>query len=355
MGASEAGSAARGHNDGRSHARRVHLVGSIPLADAESVFRTVGAELGEHVRRIPDGETGARSRWNSWTAPTYERTRGLELVPPPPGSYTPWSQARLVIDPDELVLERIGFADAALASYEVFAALTAEGAIPADTRFQVCLPSPIAPMTVLIEEGSRAAVEPAHLRQLHSEIGEIVAAIPHDRLAIQWDVCQGVGIWEGFYPAYFEDPEAGVVDRLRGCAEVIPKDVEVGFHLCYGDFQHKHFMNPTDLGVATAMINRLTAACERTIDWFHVPVPIERDDVAYFAPLEALALTPKTELYIGLVHFADGIDGAKRRIASAQRYVPEFGVATECGFGRRPPETIEALLALHADVAALGA
>ena len=111
--------------------RRVHLVGSIPLADSESVFRSVAAALGEHVQRIPDGETGKRSRWNSWTAPTYERTRGLELVPPPPGSYTPWPQARLVIDPDELVLERIGFADAALDSYAKFATLKAEGVIPA--------------------------------------------------------------------------------------------------------------------------------------------------------------------------------------------------------------------------------
>jgi hypothetical protein len=352
MEASE-GSATQSVGPAAAHTRRVHLVGSIPLADAESVFRAVGATLGEHVQRIPDGETGPRSRWNSWTAPTYQRTRGLELVPPPPGSYTPWSQARLVIDPEALVLERIGFADAALASYAVFEALAAEGAIEAQTRFQVCLPSPIAPMTVLIEEGSRAAVEPAHLRQLHSEIGEILAGIPHDRLAIQWDVCQDVGIWEGFYPAYFEDPKTGVIDRLRDCAEIVPADVEVGFHLCYGDFQHRHFMNPTDLGVVTEMINRLDAACERTIDWFHVPVPIERDDGAYFAPLEALALTPETELYIGLIHFADGVEGARRRIAGARRHVSDFGVATECGFGRRAPETIEPLLALHADVAAL--
>lgn len=353
MGASEAVSAAPSQESERSHARRVHLVGSIPLADSESVFRSVGAALGEHLQRIPDGETGARSRWNSWTAPTYERTRGLELVPPPPGSYTPWSQARLVIDPDDLVLERIGFADAALASYEVFSTLAAEGAIPAQARLQVCLPSPIAPMTVLIEEGSRSAVEPAHLRQLHSEIGEILTGIPHERLAIQWDVCQDVGIWEGFYPAYFEDPQAGVVERLRDCAQVIPEDVEVGFHLCYGDFGHKHFMNPTDLGVCTEIINRVTTASERPIDWFHVPVPIDRDDVAYYAQLAALAMTTQTELYMGLIHFDDGVGGARRRIEVAHRYVGSFGVATECGFGRRAPETIEPLLSLHADVAAL--
>src|SRR5579862_283125 len=176
--------------------RAVHLVGSVPLADAESVFRTVAAALGDLLRSIPDGETGPRSRWNSWTAPTYERTRGLELVPPPPGSYTPWHQARLVVDPAELVLERIGFADHALASYAVFARLAREGAIPPHVRFQVCLPSPVAPMIVLVEEGSRAAVEPAHLRQLHAEVAEIAGAIPHERLTIQWDVCQDVGIWE---------------------------------------------------------------------------------------------------------------------------------------------------------------
>jgi hypothetical protein len=353
MNSSTEGSSTGNHGRAGERARRVHLVGSIPLADSETVFRTVAGVLGDHLRRIPDGETGTRSRWNSWTAPTYEQTAGLELVPPPPGSYTPWSQAALVIDPDELVLARIGFADAALDSYTRFADLKAAGAIPLHARFQVCLPSPIAPMIVLIEPGSRAGVEPAHLRQLHSEIGEILAGIPHDQLAVQWDVCQDVGIWEGFYPAYFDDTEKGVVERLRDCAEIIPADVEVGFHLCYGDFGHKHFMNPTDLGVCTEIINRVTAASSRTIDWFHVPVPIDRDDAAYYAPLAALALGATTELYLGLIHFGDGIEGAKRRIASAHSYVPSFGVGTECGFGRRPPETIEPLLTLHADVARL--
>jgi hypothetical protein len=331
----------------------VQLVGSIPLADSSEVFAGVAATLDGLVGRIPDGETGPRSRWNSWTAPTYERTAGLELVPPPEGSYTPWSQARLVVDPGDLVLERIGFADAALASYEVFESLCEAGTISPHTRFQVCLPSPIAPMIVLIEEGSRLGVEPAHLRQLHSEINEILGAIPHQRLAIQWDVCQDVGIWEGYYPAYFEDHEQGVIDRLAACANVIPDDVELGFHLCYGDFKHKHFMEPADLGVCTEIANRLSAASPRTIDYIHMPVPIDRADDAFFAPLDGLALKQGTHLYVGLIHLDDGVEGAKRRLAAAAGHVSGFGVATECGFGRRPAETIEPLLSLHADVAAL--
>ncbi len=208
-------------------------------------------------------------------------------------------------------------------------------------------------MTVLIEESSRAGVEPAHVRQLHSEIAEIVAAVPHERLSIQWDVCQDVGIWEGYYPPYFEDREEGVIERLAACAQAIPDEVELGFHLCYGDYGHKHFMEPADLGTATAIVNRLTAASPRAIDYVHLPVPIERDDDAYFAPLAALERDPRTELYLGLIHFADGLDGARRRLQAARRHVPAFGVATECGFGRRPPETIAPLLQLHAEVAAL--
>jgi methionine synthase II (cobalamin-independent) len=354
MAANEAHAEARpvaATRDGSERPSGAHLVGSVPLSSAREVFAVVGATLGRHLRRMSDGETGKRAVWNSWTAPTYERTEGLELIDPPEGSYTPWRQARLVVEPDALTLDRIGFSDAALASYADFAELKRSGAVPAHVRFQVCLPSPVAPMIILVEEGSRAGVEPAHVRQLFAEIDEILAAIPHDELAIQWDVCQDVGIWEGYYPAYFDDPRQGVIDRLKTCAEKIPADVEVGFHLCYGDFKHKHFMNPRDLGVCTDIANRLTAAVERRIDWIHVPVPMDRDDEAYFAPLERLALDPGTQLYLGLLHHGDGDEGARRRMAAADRFTSGYGVATECGFGRRPQETIEPLLELHARMA----
>ena len=41
----------------------VHLIGSVPLADAATVFRTVAGALGPWLSRIPDGETGERRRW----------------------------------------------------------------------------------------------------------------------------------------------------------------------------------------------------------------------------------------------------------------------------------------------------
>jgi hypothetical protein len=64
-----------------------------------------------------------------------------------------------------------------------------------------------------------------------------------------------------------------------------------------------------------------------------------------------LRLAPQTRLYLGIVHYSDGVAGARARIATAERVVRDFGIATECGLGRRPPETLPQLLQIHAEVA----
>ena len=38
----------------------MHLVGSVPLSDSGAVYRCVCDIAAEHIRRLPDGETGAR-------------------------------------------------------------------------------------------------------------------------------------------------------------------------------------------------------------------------------------------------------------------------------------------------------
>jgi hypothetical protein len=80
-------------------------------------------------------------------------------------------------------------------------------------------------------------------------------------------------------------------------------------------------------------------------------VPRSRKDEAYFSALKGLQLHPETELYLGLVHYTDGLEGTQARIKAAQTAVGTFGVATECGMGRRLPATIPDLLNLHAQVA----
>jgi len=69
--------------------------------------------------------------------------------------------------------------------------------------------------------------------------------------------------------------------------------------------------------------------------------------------LRRLKLRPETELCLGLVHYTDGVEGTKQRLATAAKYADNFAIATECGFGRRDPSTIPELLRIHAAVADL--
>ena len=333
------------------------LVGSVPLESSEEVFRTAASILGDHLKRIPDGETGDRLNWIGWQIAVFQQHPDLEPAPVDPEHYAPlpMSQLREGVDPAELRFDSLGYANAALESWKVFSVLQGKGVIPAGTRFQVTFPTPLAPITSFVDLASQAAVEPAYEAAMLRELGEVLDAVPHDKLAIQWDVAVEFGVLEGIWPAPFEDPLDGIVERIVRLSAQVPDEVEMGYHLCYGDYQHQHFVEPEDTGRLVQLANRVSAAVERPIQWIHLPVPRDRTDDAYFAPLAGLETHPETTLYLGLVHHTDGIEGTRRRIAAAQKIVSDFGVATECGFGRRPSEQVTRLMEIHRDVAEPGA
>ena len=325
-----------------------HLVGSVPLPDADAVFRAVSASLGARLARIPDGETGVRKDWIAWQYAALVATPGLEPIP---AGDRPYMRRQLVHLVGGRVAPRfgpLGYADAALASFAIFDGLQRGGVIPAGVRFQVSLPTPLAPLTVFVELDDRPIVEPAYEAQMLAELGRIVDGIPHDRLAIQWDVAVEIGLVEGAWPAHFTDALRGALDRLARLGAAVPVDVELGYHLCYGDFGHRHFTNPADASTLVRFANAL-AALPRRLAWIHMPVPIAWTAHAAYAPLAALTLAAPTDLYLGLIHLADGLEGARRRIALAGAVVPRFGIATECGWGRRPADSVQPLLALHVE------
>jgi hypothetical protein len=252
----------------------------------------------------------------------------------------------------DITFDNLGYADSAQASYRTFARLKMEGTIATATRFQVCLPTPLAPVTAFVEAASQAAVEPAYEAQMRAELETICAAIPHDQLAIQWDTAIEFALWEGVvWNTHLADVRTGIIERLVRIGEWVPADVEMGYHLCYGDAGHQHFVQPKDTANLVAVANAVSSGVQRPINWIHLPVPRERSDDAFYTPLRGLRLHPETELYLGLIHNTDGAEGARERIVAAERAVTDFGIATECGLGRRPPETVRPLLELHRTVA----
>lgn len=326
--------------------REVLLVGSVPLGSAEQVFAACAGALGSQVKRLPDGETGPRTNWIAWQRALLGSNPALRQLTPA-GPFPVFVLNREHRGP--VVFGPLGYAKAALESYAAFCRLRAAGRIPPRLRFQVSLPTPLAVVAQYIEASAQPAVESPYRERLLAEAGEIMAAIPHGDLALQWDVAVEFAVLEGIRRVHFQPVYEGIIERLRALGAAVPPAVEMGFHLCYGDAGGKHFKEPADTSLLVKVANAISADSPRPIQWIHMPVPKERDDSAYFAPLKHLKLRPETRLFLGLIHPGDGIEGTRRRMAMAQRFVADFGIATECGFGRRPPETIPELLRIHAE------
>src|SRR5207245_769734 len=312
-------------------ARGAHLVGSVPLASAEAVFTTLASELGDRLRRMPDGETGPRSDWIVWQLPVFTSQPRLEVVPPAPDGWRPLPRVRLEdgARAEDVRFEALGYADAAIASYRVFARLKRDGRVPVGCRFQVCLPTPLAPISAFVVPEHQGALEPAYETRLLAELRLVLHEVPHDQLAVQWDTNFEFGMLEGVFPVWFDDVKGGILERLLRLSRQVPADVELGYHFCYGDVQHRHYKEPRDAGKLVEIANALAASLGRPLHWIHMPVPRDRADEAYYAPLAGLRLRPETELYLGLVHHTDGVAGTARRIDVARRFAADFGIATE--------------------------
>jgi hypothetical protein len=56
-------------------------------------------------------------------------------------------------------------------------------------------------------------------------------------------------------------------------------------------------------------------------------------------------------VFLGIVLPIDGEAGLRRRHATASRYLPDFGVAMYCGFGRQPGRDGIETMREHAHVA----
>jgi len=335
-----------------------HLVGSIGLDTVDEVFRTVGEMLGPYLRRVPDGEVGGRKLWISWQYPLLRAS--VYLRPDPSGAIRPTNRFPLLtlaegVAPSEVRFGELGYAREARASYLDFVAAREAGTLPKGIRFQVCLPTPFAVVSSVVVPAALPAVEAAYERAMIAEVAALARQIPHRDLCIQWDVCNEMVVWDSqasdAVPAGV--PREELIARMQRLCATVPVDVELGLHLCYGDFGARHFGEPKDAAKMVEFANALTRASQHKLAYVHMPVPIERSDDAFHKPLADLALGNDTELFLGLVHAKDGVAGTKARVAAARRYAPEFGIATECGMARaRSEQTVRTLLKIHADICA---
>ncbi len=229
--------------------------------------------------------------------------------------------------------------DEAIASYRQFRALRDAGVIPAGLRFQVGLPFPSSALNGFKADfaGDYPVAERAYEDLVGRELVRLIGEIPADDLAIQWDMAyetqdiEGVLAWtaEGAWERF-----AGPVRRLM---RLIPEEVMVGYHFCYGTFPEWPMYEARDMGLLVRMANYAVANSGRAVDWVHMAGPryLRSEDRSFFRPLVDLDVGD-TRVYLGIVLPIDGLRGLQRRHATASRYLDDFGVAMYCGFGRQP-------------------
>lgn len=336
----------------QSQPSKVLFLGSIPLSSASDVFTTLLGALPSSLHRVPDGETGDRDNFIAWQHPVFP----IELVRPRlGGGPLPTPIATYSLSD----LKPTGYDDRALASYKTFCELRTAGTIPSGVRFQVALPSPFSVVRGFIETNYCSSIEPLYEERLLQALRRIQDSIPASDLSIQWDLPTEIAALESdqgrladpCLKAYFSPVKAGLFDRLTRLTKAVDTDVQLGFHLCYGDFGHMHFVQPVNAKLLVEMANTIvrTLGPLHHVTYIHMPVPKDRVDEPYFKPMADLVLND-TQLFLGLVH-ANDEEGTKKKIEVAQKvYSKPFGVATECGLGRTPPGELESLLGIFASV-----
>ena len=342
-----------------SKAIGVHLVGSVPLKSEEEVFSKACHELRGRLYSIPDGETGIRDFFAYWQKSMFP----AEIHGPFFRDSEP--PADQVFQPSLDNIRPTQYDVAAVASYKKFCHMRDLGIIPRGIRFQVCLPGVLSVIYSHVDQKYMAQATPIYEQRLIHDLYQLQGLIPAEDLAIQFDLAFEFGIIEysrgnlDFPPVqpYWSkngDVLLDVLQRVSISAKEVKQEVSLGFHLCYGDMEHKHFMEPRDAGLLVEVANGLVRQLTEThsISWIHMPVPKNRTDAAYYEPLKQLALGPDTKLYLGLVHAQDK-EGTLERIRTAQSVCGKpFGVATECGMGRTPVNEIDSIFEICAEVAA---
>jgi hypothetical protein len=331
------------------------LVGSIPLDTVEQVFRTVGGPLGPHLSYMPDGEVGDRRYWIDGIA--YRVLNGhpeietLQRPAPDENGVERWrpqgihDQFRFRVKPGVREVRfgdpgwRLGFTKDAVNSYFVFRQLKKEGVLPAALKFQVCLPLTYSAVTSFFPDPEdHARIVPGFTAALRAEVAKIIELIPPDDLAFQWDLA----VENRYIEATLEREGVAAAKReaerlmvpAQQLSPHIPEQVALGYHSCFGTLNGWPSRQPRDLTGSVILLNAAASASGHLVDFVHMPT-LGSAENAFFTPLQDLDVGG-ARIYLGAIHHMHGADGLRRQLQAARRYLPQFGIAAPCGFGRVP-------------------
>ena len=148
------------------------------------------------------------------------------------------------------------------------------------------------------------------------------------------------GPWDGQrHPCRVRNRDA--CDTDRKVVREYSRYRATGFPL-FGTFGGWPAFAPADLGRTVELINAAVASTGRRVDWVHIPT-LDTLNEAFYAPLENLDVKG-ARIYLGAIH---NMATLKARLDIARVFLPDFGLAAYCGFGRTPSAELPRILRDH--------
>jgi len=190
----------------------IHLNGSLPFERTNEAFAFIGESLQPWVKRVPDGEPGDRVNWVLTQAAHFFENPALEPAPPNPGVNRPLVQIR-DFGGSGIAFRPFAYADYASQSYPLFQDARRRGLLTPESKFLISLPTPLNAIFFFVDFKDQAAVLPVYTAQAKVAVKDILARIPHEDLAVQWDLPIELATIQGWFPNPF-DAEVPIYDAI---------------------------------------------------------------------------------------------------------------------------------------------
>jgi hypothetical protein len=320
--------------------RAVHLVGSLPAANAREALKWVTGILGNTIGPcMPDGETGDRSDWVNRLVENLRTHPDLELVRD--GEWTGYTDtpAFRVKRGHKLRWIDLDY----LAEFEKSWKAYEDLVHGSGRRFQIGIPGPFDVAAIAFGFNiPRALANLAPFRE--ATIREITAIESR---------AKGLAIFQLEVPIELilltKLPRAAQPAAARRLAreilrpiEAAPRNARFGLHLCLGDLNNKSMGDPSDAGPLVVLANAILGGWPegRILDFVHVPLAHGNRpptmDPDYYEPLTQLSIPDEVRFIGGFIHEKSLIkDLVLIRDQIEFNLGRPIDVAASCGLGRR--------------------
>lgn len=331
--------------------RSVHLVGSVPAANAEAAMREVLTRLGPYLRYVSDGETGERGNWIVHIVESFRTHADLQLRTD--GDWSGYNRTPnfRVRKGHTLRGESLDFGHVANVqeNLPIFQRLRHELGRP-DLTFLVGIPGDLDMALFTLGPLGAFRQRRAFTEATVREINQISSLTTNDVL-FQIEVPV-----ELIFMARMPTPVRSAMAAwlARGIALLVqhsPAGARFGIHLCLGDLNHKAMARMRNTRPLVLLVNAL-AKCwpaGRSLEYVHVPLTAGEQppplDPVFYRPLRKLRLPDTTRFIAGLVHEGQSIDEQRHVLTLVEEQVGRpVDLAAACGLGRRTPEQARAAM-----------